>query len=146
MQPHASKAPGPIKHRQLDLHLASWRSANNTTTTGVARVEFLVGRATDLMELEVYVPLIGNTGVTSIAAGIGINSTSTNSANNFGASAEVVANGVYGTALGTYRAVPSEGYSYAQWLEASVASGTSTWYTFSAANYRQAGLTGHIWQ
>lgn len=35
---------------------ASWRSANNTTTTGVTRVEFLVGRATDLMELEVYVP------------------------------------------------------------------------------------------
>jgi hypothetical protein len=57
-----------------------------------------------------------------IALGIGINSTSANSADVFGGSA-------YNefSARADYEGSPSEGYSYAQMLEYSQTSGTTSW-------------------
>lgn len=125
---------------------ATWRAANNTTTTGVTRIEYVIGRQVENIELEVYVPSVGNTTVTPVGVGIGINSTSTNSADFFGASAGIASNGYQGIALAEYHTIPSVGYSYAQWLEASVATGTTSWYTYDTTKFRQAALTGEIWQ
>ncbi len=122
---------------------ASWRAANNSTTVGVTRVEYVAGLSAESVRLSLLVPYINNnTATTNHVGGIGINSTSVNSADLFNGNA-TTHNATGGGAQ--YSGVPAEGYSYAQWLEYGIATGTSTVYSV-LADYRQGGMVGEIWQ
>ncbi|MBI1860931.1 MAG: hypothetical protein HYR96_08440 [Deltaproteobacteria bacterium] len=127
-----------------DYTTATWRAANNDTTTGVTRVEFVVGMQIEPLDLDGFVP--GNHGSTDTAVtiGIGINSTSANTSDVYGAQSTL---GAYMGVLAHYNGYPGLGYSYAQWLEIALALGTVSWYTSSQSGgvQRQGGLTGEIW-
>ncbi len=122
---------------------ATWRAANNSTTTGVTRVEYVIGQSTETMQFVVGVGSVNNTvGTVAHPMGIGINSTSSNSADLY------ATNGTTVTTSGSnarYIYSPSIGYSYAQWLEKGTASGVTTIYT-ALADKRQGGLLGEVWQ
>jgi hypothetical protein len=121
---------------------ATWRAANNDTTLGTTRVEFILGQVAEVVKLEVWVPQVGTGGWA--AAGIGINSTSTNSSSLYGV---LTAEGNYPPVWGSYLSFPAAGYNYAQWLEWAEATGTVTWYASNNSGARlQAGLTGEVWQ
>ena len=74
-----------------------------------------------MVRLNAYFPSV-NSGSATVAVGIGINSTSSNSADLYGGSA--VSENAVRADLNT---APSEGYSYAQMLEYSKATGTTNW-------------------
>jgi hypothetical protein len=99
----------------------TWRPSNNDTTAGITRVEYVVGRSREMVRLNAYFPSV-NSGSATVAVGIGINSTSSNSADLYGGSA--VSENAVRADLNT---APSEGYSYAQMLEYSKATGTTNW-------------------
>lgn len=40
--------------------VGSWRAANATTTTGVTRVEFVIGLAAEPVQIEAFVPSVSN--------------------------------------------------------------------------------------
>lgn len=132
-----------------DYTTLSWRAANSTTTTGVTRVEFVIGQLMEPVHLRVYVPSVFNsdTNGSNVVIGIGIDSSTANSA--------LLVGGWAG--LGTvakpnmqafYRGFPAVGTHYAQWLEAGFGVGTSSWYTSlqSGGTQRQGGLFGDLWQ
>lgn len=123
---------------------ATWRAANNDTTVGVTRLEYVAGLAYEPLSVEVSVPYNYNATAGDAAVGIGINSTSANSANYYGGYASTY----YSQANAIYSSFPTVGYSYAQWLEISVAAGTTNWYTNSQSGgtQRQGGMLGVIWQ
>lgn len=121
----------------------TWRPANNDTTTGTTRVEYLVGLSRENVELEVSVGRVANPSFSHSSIGIGINSTTANSAElrGFNASARSPRASTF------YHYPPAVGYSYAQWLEFAQANSTTTWYgTDSAAGSLLAsGMLGKIW-
>lgn len=120
---------------------ATWRPANNDTTTGVTRVEYVIGRSTEPISLYAFCPSGLNSSLGNAAIGIGINSTSANSSDLYGGSGY---DGYIFRAI--YQAVPSEGYSYAQFLEYSSSSGTTTWSAAYNTGARQssASLSGTL--
>ncbi|MBI3295692.1 MAG: LamG domain-containing protein [Deltaproteobacteria bacterium] len=123
---------------------ATWRAANGDATSGVTRVEFVLGQQMEPLKLQVFLPQLSNSSDQYGASlGIGINSTTSNSADVYGAVAGTTAM----TTEARYTGYPAVGYSYGQWLEISVATGTATWYgtKSSSGTQRQAGLMGEIW-
>ena len=77
----------------------------------------------------------------SYAAGVGIDSTNTNSADIFGMSES----GDAGTPNPSfYLGYPGIGYHSIVWLEISDAGGTMTWYGDNAITYNQAGMIGIV--
>ncbi len=121
----------------------TWRPAGNVTTTGVTRVEFVVGQSVESASFLTAVGSVANTtGTVTHPMGIGINSTSTNSADLYGTNGSTV---VTAGSYARYVYIPSVGYSYAQWLERGSATTTTTLYTY-LADKRQGGLIGEIWQ
>lgn len=115
---------------------ATWRAANGS---GTNRVEFVRGLDLDSMGTEVHCTVAHTSSIT-LAVGVGLDSTSTNSAHVFGA--QVNNNG---SVRATYRGLPGIGYHYFQWLEFSQASGTTTWFGDGGVNYVQSGLTAEGW-
>lgn len=114
---------------------ASWRSWNNSTAN---RIEIFVGIADDLTEVT-FNGVASNSGGYSMGHGIGLDSTSANSADTFtaaGSSGTVVA----GSAI--YKNYVSVGYHYLQALEYGGASGTTTFYGDANVAYIQSGMVG----
>jgi hypothetical protein len=103
---------------------ATWRAANNSTVLGVSRVGVIVGVAEQIMDVTVYSDG-SNTSAVYINAGIGINSTSANSAKIGGA---FIAANVPSVVSGFAKIQLPVGYSYIQRLEISQAAGATTWY------------------
>ncbi|MBI1859771.1 MAG: hypothetical protein HYR96_02490 [Deltaproteobacteria bacterium] len=120
---------------------ATWRAAGDNTTSGQTRLEFVLGQQLEPVTLEAHGPHVINTTNSDVAVGIGIGSTSANSADVYGGTG----NGTYGNVLAYYSGFPGTGYNYGQWLEISTASGTSTWYLASGSVY-QVGLVGESYQ
>lgn len=126
---------------------ATWHSVNADTTLGVTRAGLVAGVSREPISIEIL--LAGgslNSSNVNIAMGIGINSTSANSADLYGGMS--LDPTPYRPHLsGMYQGVLNAGYSYAQWLEISVATGTTTWYGpyDSGGNTREAGYLGEIW-
>ncbi|MBI1859773.1 MAG: hypothetical protein HYR96_02500 [Deltaproteobacteria bacterium] len=107
-------------------------------------MEFVLGQQIEPVKLAVLVPkVLNSTGQVDVSAGIGIDSTSSNSANVYGGKAHTVGTSTFAS----YTGFPGVGYHYGQWLEIAQASNTTTWYTDlqSGGSQRMGGLRGEIW-
>jgi len=114
---------------------ASWRSWNNSTAN---RVEVFIGVADDLTEIT-FNGVASNSSGFSMGHGIGLDSTSVNSADTFtaaGSSGALVA----GSAI--YKDYIPVGYHYLQALEYGGSSGTTTFYGDANVAYMQSGVVG----
>jgi hypothetical protein len=118
---------------------ATWRAAGGATGLGAARVQWVCGQNTHI-QLTNY-SMAFNTTATNIyaAAGIGIGQTSDNDAQIYGSNLSV---GDRPTMAAYYDAIVTPGYKYAQRVEISAASGTTTWY--SSSTHTQTGMRGTI--
>lgn len=127
---------------------ATWRSARGSTTN---RVEFVIGLSEDPVTAETLA-MVSNSGagaLINVASGIGIDSTSVNSAKVMGTQVGVDESrptdfGCGNQAASIYSGYPGIGYHYLQWLEISQAKGATTWYGDNALTYVQSGLTGAL--
>lgn len=121
----------------------TWRAANGNTTAGQTRVEYVVGLRREPIFLRVWVPIVLEAGPTGLSLGIGINSTTTNSATIYGGHADAVS---YNGVNALYSAVPAVGYTFAQWIEKN--DSNVAWHSTlnDATHQRAGGLIGSIWQ
>lgn len=118
---------------------ATWREARGQTTN---QFTCLVGRiAEDMSRFVVEVSAANNVGSVNAAVGVGIDSTTANSADVFGTTV-----GTGGTQLmAVYEGYLAVGYHYIAWLEIAAASNTTTFVSTNSVSYRQAGLVGFVW-
>jgi hypothetical protein len=134
----------PLPMKNVDETTDSW---NYTTATyrqananSANQLDYVTGDASTLVEAEVYA-LVANTTAASVNAGVGVDSTSTNSAQRRGSNTPAVTNAVaYTGAL--YKGYPGLGRHFLAWLEYSTATGTTTWFG-DAAGF-QCGISGRI--
>ena len=113
----------------------SWRSWNNSTAN---RVEIFVGIADDLTEIT-FNGVASNSAGWAMGHGIGLDSTSSNSADTFtaaGSSGALIA----GSAI--YKNYLAVGYHYLQALEYAGGAGTTTFYGDAGYAYIQSGIVG----
>lgn len=118
---------------------ATWRAAGGSTTLGLARVQWVCGQNTHIAMSNHSMAF--NSTATNIyaAAGIGIGQTAGNDAQIYGSNLSV---GDRPTMTAYYDAIVTPGYQYAQRVEISAASGTTTWY--SSSTHTQTGMRGTI--
>jgi len=120
--------------------LAAYRQANANAAN---QLMYVVGLAEDAVQARVAA--IRNTLAAAInaVAGIGVDSTTTNSAAYFGANSTT--NAIQVTA--EYVGVPGIGYHFLAWLEYSQATGTTTWYGDAGGpTIFQSGMAGVVKQ
>jgi hypothetical protein len=116
---------------------ATWRQANASTAN---QIDTVVGVAEDRINVTLNCQVANTNGGTGSSVGLGLSSTTVNSANIFqgyNSTANVI-NEV--TAI--YSAIPTVGRTYYAWLEYAAA-GTATYYA-TAANINSAGITGSL--
>lgn len=118
---------------------ATWRSANGASGN---KVEYVCGLSLEVVEADVCHMSAASPGPTAVSSGVGVDSTSSNSAQqrcpspaSFNA-APITSN---------YQGFPGIGYHFLQWLEISAASGTTTWYGDNGSTYIQTGLHARVW-
>lgn len=104
---------------------ATWRATNASTTDGVGRFSYVVGLNEDTVKAT-RMGLVNNSGAPWAAVGIGIDSTSANSATM--TCALVTISTVSAIPMAVYEGYPGLGFHYVQGLEISGATGTTTWY------------------
>jgi hypothetical protein len=114
---------------------ATWRAANANTTAGQGRVLCVVGVAEDAATA-LRAAISGNTNNGQQACGIGINSTSSNSAQTvqFHTATNIISTNAQ------YTATLPIGLNFIQSLEWSQAAGTTTWYGGFIAGVSASGL------
>lgn len=122
---------------------ASWTYTTNTLRQANAaaanQVEAMIGWAED--ELELFLSCMSSNGTGAQATvGIGVDSTSVNSASIFRAGDMFGVNN-YSHSDATYKTIPAAGRHYYAWLEKSTAAGTTTWYGTLDA---KSGLIGTV--
>jgi hypothetical protein len=113
---------------------ATWRQANGSTANQVALVR---GLNVDLVTAQVHA-MVYNTAATYGSSGIGVSSTTTNSAQTFGQGFDTIQ---YDSSRARYSGYPGLGYYYIAWLEISAAAGTTTW---ASANVNQFTSGLHV--
>jgi hypothetical protein len=113
---------------------ATWRQANAAAAN---QVEAVFGLAEDVAAVKVHMSAF-NSGSIIASVGIGVDSTSTNSADICGGFATT--NGNEFTAFLDY--IPTVGRHYFAWLEWSTASGTTTW--SATQSVQSSGITGVV--
>lgn len=119
----------------------TWRAANNNTTPGIGRVDFILGYPEDSVQADYWVTA-GQSGSNERTASVGLDSTSSPSgtyhATNITDRVVVVG--------GEYAGLPDAGYHFLQSLEISAANGTTTWFGDNGAGTvrYKSGLTGHL--
>jgi len=121
---------------------ASYRQANASTAN---QLDYLAGLSEDCVSARVDA-YAANTGVINSAAmgvGVGVDSTTVNSAQITITPNVVVANGVT-TPSAIYRGYPGIGRHFLAWLEYSTASGTTTWSGDANITTLQTGITGEV--
>ena len=106
--------------------IATFRQANADATL---QLDCVVGVSEDSTEITAYCPA-SNAGGILVSTGVGVNSTTVNSAQTGGSAAGGNAVGI----ASTYSAVLPLGRNFFPWLEWSTASGTTTWSALSANN------------
>ena len=111
---------------------ATWRSANNSTSN---RVNVLIGKSEDFVHAHVHT-INYNASIPFVAGGIGIDSTSANSAQVMG--------GFYDATDCDYLGYLADGFHFLQWLEYSDATGTTTWYGDAGRSFEQSGLIADL--
>jgi hypothetical protein len=115
---------------------SSYRAANNTTNN---RVAYVHGMADVLVEAIVKAYCLNGT-AGFCAAGVGVDSTTTNSCQTYGGGVPTTATTAYDVG-GVYKGYPGLGYHTLQWIELGRGSGTTTWYGDNNLTYLQSGLT-----
>lgn len=122
---------------------ATWRAANNSTTTGIYRVNAVIGNSYEPVQAKYTVTAANSTGNWQ-SAGIGLNSTSTNSAQIFSGGSIATSQGEM-PVWGEYEGWPAIGFNYFQALEISQNAGASTWNVTGNLAFVQGGINGRIW-
>jgi hypothetical protein len=104
---------------------ATWRPARGQTSN---RVEFVLGQSEDPVRAWVWLAQhYNNAGNAQAAVGIGVDSTSSNSAQLYGGSTNYSPNNSSENKTAFYEDYVAAGYHFLQWLEISQAMGTTTW-------------------
>lgn len=117
----------------------AWRSAGGVSTPGISRVLWVNGMNTKI-SFNNYA-IAWNSSPMYVSAGIGIDKTTGNDAQLRGG----YVFGTYPTVFGSfYAGSVTPGSHYAQRVEISNSSGTTTWYGIGG-NFYQVGLLGEIW-
>lgn len=117
----------------------AFRSANGSDANRVAMVR---GLDVDVVSVQVGARAL-NTNTVNAAVGLGLDSTTVNSADLFGTS--VTAN-VYQALSCQYVGAPGVGFHYLQWLERSGTAGTTTWYGDGGVpTFYTMGICGDLW-
>jgi hypothetical protein len=125
---------------QWNYTTATFRAWNNSSLN---RLQLIIGLSEEPVEAT-FQALAVNSGAAGVVAGIGLDSTSANSAQIYGMN--VNTGGGVQQVLGRYEGFPGVGYHYLQPLEYSQASGTTTWYGDAGnSTIYQAGISGRIW-
>jgi hypothetical protein len=117
---------------------AAWREANGGSTLGTTRFDIMVGYPEDVLTAEVY--SLSSSGSAFMSVGVGIDSTTVNSALLMGAFA------VSGSPLpisAYYKGYPGVGKHTISWLEYGGASGT--FYGDNNLTIAQSGIVGEFW-
>lgn len=116
--------------------IATWRQANATASN---RVEYVVGLSEEPVRASVGVFAFQSGGADS-AVGVGVDSTTVNSAQTYG-----WANSTQGAPqLAEYQGWPGIGYHALNWLEISAATGTTTWRGDNGVSYVQSGMVAEV--
>lgn len=119
----------------------TWRASNASANN---KVDYVCGLLADMVYANAYA-LASNGNISSIgfSSGVGLSSTSVNSA--------AIRGGLSVTGIATavdlraeYVGYPGLGYSYLQWLEISAATGTTTWYGDNGDTISQTGLQAEV--
>lgn len=110
---------------------ATWRATNANSTDGVGRFSYVVGLQEDTVKAT-RMGLVNNSGAPWAGVGIGIDSTSANSATM--TCALVTISTVSAIPMAVYEGYPGLGFHYVQGLEISGATGTTTWYGDAGAS------------
>jgi hypothetical protein len=114
----------------------TWRQANNSTAN---QVEILVGRIT-FIEAFVQVSAVNASGC-NVFPGVGVDSTTANSAQTMGG----ITGSLAAPQRANYMGNISAGYHYLAWLEASQAFGTTLWYGDNGfPGWHQGGIHAKI--
>lgn len=117
---------------------ATYRSANASSTAGVGRFNCVIGVADTMLEVVNNV-LITNASQVEFGVGVGIDSTTVNSAQLEGGSGSA---GTRAVGYAHYKGYPAIGFHFIQRLELSEAVGTTTWYGDASQSYVQWGMIG----
>jgi hypothetical protein len=115
---------------------ATWRQVQAASGN---KVEYVCGIAGDLVNA-VSQSTCNPTGAGNFCVGVGVDSTSVNSA-------KTLTGGMSNnrtTPLGIYMGYPSIGYHALNWLEISTASGTTTWFGDNGVTYHQSGMQAEV--
>lgn len=115
---------------------ATWRQANAAAGN---KVEYVVGLSIDLVRANVLAPLT-NGGSAGVSSGVGIDSTTVNSAQQHGCTTATDAN----VAAASYRGYPGIGYHALNRLEISQATSTTTWIGDNNVTYIQSGMQAEV--
>jgi hypothetical protein len=125
----------------------TWNYSTSSYQQANASASNQLGIVRGVSEDNVHIKVLGscaNSGATLryVNVGIGLDSTTTNSANVFGymgctSTAPVIVEAVYD-------GLPSAGYHYYAWLEHGGGSDTQTWRGDEGAARVQSGMTGHV--
>lgn len=120
---------------------AAWQSANAVSS---AHCKFVIGLSENLVEATATSIVDAALSVTG-SAGIGVDSTSANSAITYGEIASSVAAGITrALSIANYRGYPGIGYHYLQWLEYARL-GTVTFTGDLGTSSNQSGLVVTVW-
>jgi hypothetical protein len=120
-------------------NVASWRAANGSASN---KIEFVIGLDDVMVESRALEIITNGTGTLAYhATGIGIDSTTTNSAQLRGSGSD---NNVVNQCWAEYRGYPGLGYHYFQWLENGHTSTITVWGDNADGTRYQSGLVGEL--
>jgi hypothetical protein len=118
---------------------ATFRQANANAAN---QLDYVTGDAETLVEADVYA-LANNATSITLSSGVGVDSTSVNSAQRHGGNQ--VATGIF-PICSYYKGSPGLGRHFLAWLEHSAATGTTTWYGDAGIPTQiQTGISGTLW-
>ena len=112
---------------------ATWRQTNGASGN---KVEYVQGLSEDPVKAS-GLQSVNNSSTANVAIGLGIDSTTVNSAQTFGA---VVIGGSNSVVRFDYSGYPTIGYHAFNWLEISAASGSTAWRGDDGLTYNQFGM------
>jgi len=122
---------------------AAFRATNNNTTVGAGRCEILIGVSDELVEASGFATLTSDT-TFQLAIGVGIDSTTANSAQRY---SFIAVSSAYVSFSSLYLGYPGIGYHYIQNLEHGGGAGVQTWWGDSGSATLHFGglLIAKIW-
>lgn len=119
---------------------ASYRQANSNTAN---QLDYVVGLAEDAVTASL-ISLAKNSAGNNYYGGIGVDSTTENSAQTIGQGGGAGFSGAVFTMLSIYKGIAGIGRHYLAWLEHGSGSGTQTWYGDNGTTAVQSGLSGEL--